>query len=54
MPLPAVKEMALILASAAVMSSIVSKIFRGRIVQHQLYTVPASYNKLPFGNVSSS
>jgi len=36
MSLHAVTEMALILANAAVTSLIVSQIFRGRIVQHQL------------------
>lgn len=48
MSLHAVTEMALILASAAVISLIASKIFRGRIVQHQLYTVPVSYNRIRF------
>lgn len=39
--------MALILASAAVMSPIISKIFRGRIFWHQPYTVLVCYNGIP-------
>lgn len=43
----AATEMALILASAAVMSPIVSKIFRGRIFWPQPYTVLVCYNGIP-------
>lgn len=48
MSLHAVTEMALILVSDAMMSLIVSKIFKGRIVQYQEYTVPVSQNRIPF------
>lgn len=43
----ALTEMALILASAAVMSPIVPKISRGRILRHQPYTVLVYCDGIP-------
>ena len=48
MSLHGVTEMALILASAAMMSLTVSKIFRGNIAEYQLYAVLVSHKRIPF------
>lgn len=48
MSLHGVTEMALILASAAMMSLSVSKIFGGNIVEYHLYAVLVSHRIIPF------
>lgn len=48
MSLHGATEMVLILARAAMMSLIVSNIFRGNIVEYQLYAVLVSHKIIPF------